>query len=84
MIGVFFVVLQPSDVFLTIFRFALSELLGALRPSLLAIRAAFRTRVRLGTPSRALAAFALTLSLAALDVESSVAFGLLLRTGNVF
>jgi hypothetical protein len=71
--GVFFVELPTSDVLLASRCFILGGVLGALRPSLLAVRAMFLARAGLGTPSRALAAFAQTLSLVALDVESGVA-----------
>jgi hypothetical protein len=54
-------------------RASVVELLGALLPSLMAVHASFSERVGFSTPSRALAAFALTLSLVALDVEESSA-----------
>ena len=68
-IGAFFAVFPASDVLLAIRR----VVLGVLRFSRLDVRALFLSCAGLGTPSRALAAFALTLSLDALDVDSGVA-----------
>ena len=70
--GAFFVVPPTSDVLLASRRFVLGGALCALPLSLLFVLAVFLTHARLGTPSRALAVFALTLNLVALDVESGV------------